>query len=184
MENQRTDTRGTEGRDTAKSQKFLELVNSPPRLLPKLIKVNEGHVGPGFSVEELLPSVRFVRDAIRYVLYRMLGIGAETKLDERTRRMYRGSCEIHLRNLEALVDPRWEKRLAPYIQREFSLIAKTARDAASAFLHVYRSPPNKWPNMATCRWCQGYFIVEEDEEFCSEPCKQKYLQVKGKERDK
>lgn len=169
-----------EGQDAIKCRKFLELANRPPRLLRELIKVNEGHLVSGFSVEDLLPSVQFVRGAIRYVFYRMLGIGAETKLDDRTCRMYRGSCEIHLRNLEALVDPRWKKRLPSYIRRDFLVIAKTARDAAKAFLHVYRSPPHNWPRMATCRWCQGYFVVEYDEEgFCSELCKEKHTQRGG-----
>jgi hypothetical protein len=61
------------------------------------------------------------------------------------------------------------------------VIAKTARDAATAFLHVYRSPQHNWPRMATCRWCQGYFVVEhEEEDFCSELCKEKHsLRVKG-----
>lgn len=155
-----------------KCRKFLELVNVPPRLLPELIKVNEGHLMSGFSTEDLLPSVEFVRRAIRYVLYRMLGTGAEAKLDKRTCRMYRGSCEIHMRNLEALVDPRWQKRLPYYIRRDFPVIAKTARDAANAFLHVYRSPEHKWPRIATCRWCRGYFVVEhKEQEFCSELCK-------------
>ena len=182
MANQWGDTSVMEGHDTTKCQKFLELANIPPRLLPELLKRNEGHLVSDSAVESLLPSVQFVRDSIRYVLYRMLGIGAEARLDKRTISMYRGSCEIHLRNLEALADPQWERRLAPYIQREFSKIAKTARDAANAFVHVYRRPSHKWPHMATCRWCQGYFVLENDEEFCSELCDEKYVRIKDKER--
>jgi len=164
-----------ESHDTIKCRKFLELVNAPSRLLPELIKVNEGHLVSGFSVEDLLPSVKFVRGAIRYVLHRMLDMGAKAKLDEKTLRMYRGSCEMHLRNLEALVDPHWQKRLPYFIRRDFPVIAKTARDAANAFLHVYRSPEHKWPRIATCKWCLGYFVMEhEGEEFCSELCKEKH----------
>lgn len=166
-----------EGHGAMTCRKFLGLANSPPRLLPDFVKVNEGYLVSDVLVDDLLPSVLFVRGAIRYVLYRMLGIGAETKLDERTCRMYRGSCEIHLRNLEALIDPQWKKRLAPYIRRDFPVVAKTARDSAAAFLHVYRSPPHTWPRMATCRWCQGYFVVERDErDFCSDLCKEKHAQ--------
>jgi hypothetical protein len=31
--------------------------------------------------------------------------------------------------------------------------------------------------VATCRWCQGYFVVARDErDFCSQLCRQKHRQ--------
>lgn len=126
-----------------KWDKFLDLANTPRSRLPEFIKSSEVDMDRGFSEEELLPSVEFVRDTIRFLLYQMT-----MKSDPATA----GYRKIHLGNLEALIDPRWKEKLPYFISRNFSVVSQIAHEAAKSFLEWCRMPNGKRPRFVRRLW--------------------------------
>ena len=136
-----------------KWHKFLDLANTPRSRLPELIGSSKVDMGSGFSVEELLPSVEYVRDTIRFVLYKMTICDSEGGIARKNDCTIRGYRKIHLKNLEALTDPLWKQKLPYFIRRDFAVISQTAHDAAKVFLEWCGMPNGERPRFVRSWWC-------------------------------
>ena len=128
-----------------KWHKFLELANTPRGRLPELIKSSEVDMTYGFSLEELLPSVEYVWDTLRFLLHQMTirdSEGDTAKKIDTAIRVYR---KIHIANLEALTDPRWKDKLPYSISHNFTVLSQLAHEAAKAFVEWCRMPSGERP---------------------------------------
>jgi hypothetical protein len=122
---------------------FLDLANTPRVRLPELIASVEADKDGGFSAEELLPSVEYVRDTIRFMLYQMT-MKSDAAIP--------GFRKMHLGNLGALIDPKWKEKLPPFISRDFSVVAQLAHKAAQAFFVYCRIPNGERPRLVRRLW--------------------------------
>ena len=122
---------------------FLDLANIPRVRLPEFIEIRRAAEERHLSIEQLLPSVEFVRDTIRFMLYQitMKGYAAIP-----------GFRKIHLGNLEAFTDPEWKEKLPPFIRCNFTEVAKIAHEAADAFLAYCRMPDAERPLFVRRLW--------------------------------
>ena len=143
-----------------KWDKFLDLANTPRSRLPELIESKEVDIGFNFSVEELLPSVEYVRDTIRFLLYHMTIRHSPGDIAKKSDTVIRGYCKVHLGNLEALIDPRWKQKLPYFISRNFTVVSQMAHEAATAFVEWSQMPNGERPRFV-CR-CWKYFALSED----------------------
>jgi hypothetical protein len=122
---------------------FLHLANTPRVRLPELIASSEADTDRSFSAEELLPSVEYVRDTIRFMLYQMT-MKSDADIP--------GFRKLHLGNLEALIDPRWKEKLPHFISRDFTVVSQLAYKAAQAFLAYCRIPNGERPRLIRRLW--------------------------------
>jgi hypothetical protein len=106
----------------------------------------------GFSAEELLPSVEYVRDTIRFMLYHMTICAPEGDVAKGRDARIRGLQKINLGNLEALIDTRWKEKLPWFIRRNVTVVSKIARESAEAFLEWCRMPTSERPRFVFRLW--------------------------------
>jgi hypothetical protein len=122
---------------------FLDLANTPRVRLPELIQSIEANRDHGFSVEDLLPSVEYVRDTIRFMLYHMT-MKSDADIP--------GFRKVHLGNLEALIDPQWKEKLPYFISCNFIVVSQLGREASKAFLEYCRLPYGERPRFIRRLW--------------------------------
>lgn len=128
-----------------KWHKFLELANTPRGRLPELIKSSEVDMAYGFSVEELLPSVEYVWDTLRFLLHHMTIGDSEGEAADKTDTAIRVYGKIHIANLEALTDPPWKEKLPYSVSCNFTVVSHVAQEAAEAFVEWCRMPSGERP---------------------------------------
>ncbi|UCD86434.1 MAG: hypothetical protein JSV01_01255 [Desulfobacterales bacterium] len=131
---------------------FLDLANTPRVRLPEFIQCGEAYLDMdrGFSVEDLLPSVEYVRDTIRFMLYHMT-MKSDAAIP--------GFRKVHLGNLEALIDPRWKEKLPYFISCNFIVVSQLGREASKAFLEYCRIPNGERPRFVRRLW--KYFPLDK-----------------------
>ena len=140
--------------------KFLDLANTPRGQLSELIKSSKVDMGCGLSVEELLPSVEYARDTIRFLLYHTTLRDSEGYGAKKNDTSIRGYRKIHLANLEAFIDPGWKQKLPYFISRDLTVVSQMALEAAKAFLGWCGMPNGEGTRFV--RRCWKYFVLSKD----------------------
>ncbi len=160
---------------------FLDLVNCPVGELSRFTKedeIDKRLIDSGLvSLDELILSLKFVRQRIRFLLFQVSIQDSEadiiTKRGEAARERRKEVGEMFLRDLEGLTGGQSTVTVPPHIS---SHLANSAHRAAKTFLEWFHTPQEKREAVKRCMspLCGRFFKpTKAFDNFCSAKCEGK-----------
>ena len=166
--------------------RFLNLINAHVGELSRLIESNEIDkrlIDGGFAtLDELLPSVKFVRQRIRFLLFQVSIQDSEAdiirKRGEGTARWRNDAAEMFMRDVESVTGQRLSVTLPPHIA---SNMANVAYKAAQEFVEWFYAREGKRERIRRCMspLCAKFFKPTKNlHNFCSPECEETEQRLK------